>query len=173
MTPTHRTPAPWAKPRHKPRYGTDDTYRLAAEWLGVCADVADWGGARGHFRTFLPPSVRYLSVDGTAHHDGVDVLADLATYRMPSRGILLRHILDMTFDWRAVLRNALDCFEERLVVITWTPDVPVTAVQRLEGAWPVTYFNPDDLRAAMGPLLVGEQAIQTSHPERLYFLERR
>jgi hypothetical protein len=167
------TPTAWHKPHHKPRYGDDRTYRLAADWLQACPTVADWGGARGYFRRFLPATVRYLCVDGTRHADGVDVLADLTTYHLPSAGILLRHVIDMTLDWRTVLANALEAFTVRLVVITWTPECDRTQVAYIEHGWPVTYFNPADLRAAMGRVLVYDQAIQTTQPERLYFCQRR
>lgn len=172
LTVAHATPLAWPKPRHKPRYGDDTTYALAAEWLKDCVTVADWGGARGYFKQFLPAAVRYTSVDGTRHHDGVDIVADLADYHEPSDGILLRHVVDMTFDWPAVLANALNAFRYRLVVVTCWEAAVETHVARTEHGWPVTHFNPDQLRTFMGHLLVRDDLVQTTHPERVYYLER-
>lgn len=162
----------WKTPTHGgPRYGTDDTYRAAAAWLAPCATIADWGGGYGYFGAFVP-TARYTVVEGT-RHSGADILADLATYRAPSDGILIRHVLDNTPEWPAVLANALAAFRHRMVVITFTPPAETTAVVKLKSGWPITHFNPDDLRRAMGTLLVHDEGMDTSHPERLYYLERR
>lgn len=169
--PTHVTPQPWHLPK-KRAYGDRHTYERAAAWLSPCTTVADWGGGGGIFRKFLPPTVRYINVDGTAQVDG-QVLADLNAYREPSDGILLRHVLDNTPDWHAVLRNALAAFHKRLAIVTYTPDASETVEVRREGGWPVRYFNPDDLRAEMAPWLVSEEQVTNRHPERIYYLERR
>lgn len=169
--PTFVTPQPWHLPK-KRSYGDRHTYERAAAWLAPCATVADWGGGGGMFRKFLPPSVRYTLVDGTAQVDG-QILADLATYRVPSDGILLRHILDNTPDWQPVLQNALAAFRQRMAVVTFTPDAQETVEVREEAGWPVRYFNPNDLRAMMAPWLVGEEDVRNRHPERVYYLERR
>ena len=175
------TPRPWHLPG-KLRYGAADTYRLAADWLQTCPTVADWGGGTGFFRPFLPNSVRYTRVDGTQQPDrmaraltgnDVQVLADLTTYREPSDGILLRHVLDNTDEWQPILANALTAFRQRLVVVTYTPAATMTTVVRHEHGWPVRHFDHEDLIGAMGSLLVRFAFVPTSHPERVYYLERR
>src|ERR1043166_9122174 len=113
------TPAPWKPSLQHPFYATQETYRLAAEWLKDCQTVADWGGSTGFFGTCLPASVKYTVVDGTAQVEG-QVLADLTTYREPSDGILLRHVLELNTEWRQILRNAMEAFRQRMVVITYT-----------------------------------------------------
>lgn len=172
---THVTPAIWsARLLQHPRYGSEETYRLAAAWVCECAEVADWGGGTGFLRHLLPASVRYRCVDGTLRPPmkHAQVLADLATYREPSEAIVLRHVVDMTEDWQAVLANALAAFRRRLVVITFTPDAETTHLAKRKSGWPIWHFNPDDLRARMRPFLVCDEARQTSHPERVYLLER-
>lgn len=173
--PTFVTPKPWAGGLQHDAYGTAETYRLAAEWLKDCPDVADWGASRGAFQAYLPPTVRYTPVDGTMQCAVNDwqVLADLSRYDAPASGILLRHVLDQTEDWRAVLENALAAFRQRMVVVTFTPDAPVTQVAKIKSGWPILHFNPNDLRALMGDLLVTDRAVLTTHPERIYYLERR
>lgn len=166
------TPAAWTPNLTHTRYGTIDTYRIAADWLKDCADVADWGAGSGFLQLFLDPSIRYVPVDGTPSFLPNFTLADLACYRQPSDGIALRHVMDMTEDWRAVLENALAAFRRRMVVITFTPDAETTRVWKRKSGWPVWHFNPDDLRQVMGAALVRDYALRTSHPERVYLLER-
>lgn len=163
------TSVPW--PRTLFQYGAADTYHLAAEWLKDCGTVADWGGAQGYFGTCLPASVRYVLVDGTVQA-AEQTLADLCTYREDSDGILLRHVLDNTHDWQPILANALQAFRRRMVIVTYTPDADVTRRVERKNGWPEWRFNPDDLRRVMGDLLVRDEAIQTTHPERVYYLER-
>jgi hypothetical protein len=160
-----------AWPRCLESYGAPDTYRLAAEWLKDCPTVSDWGGATGHFRTYLPPTVAYTLVDGTLQTSD-QVLANLATYTEPSDGILLRHVLDNTHDWVPILRNALRAFRHRLVIVTFVPDGPVMTRIDHRNGWPYWQFNPADLRALMVPYLVRDEAVTTTHPERIYYLER-
>jgi hypothetical protein len=158
-------------PLKGPHYGAPDSYRLAADWLKPCATVADWGGSTGYFGTCLPATTRYTVVDGTVQRPGT-VLSNLETYREPSDGILLRHVLDNTWDWQAILRNALVACRHRLVVVTFTPDALETSVIRVKHGWPIRHFAVADLIEALTPGLVRHFALQTSHPEHLYCWER-
>jgi len=172
MTPAFVTPVVWAGGLVHPSYGALDTYQLAAEWLQGCATVADWGGGTGFFGTLLPPAVAYRVVDGTVQTTD-QTLVNLAHFREPSDGILLRHVLDHNLDWRAILENALAACRRRLVVVTFTPDAPATTIAKHKSGWPILHFNPEDLRAVMGPAFVRDEAVQTTHPERIYYVERR
>lgn len=167
------TPTPW--PRTLLQYGAADTYYLAAEWLKDCRTVADWGGAAGFFGAFLDHAVEYTVIDGTLQNvgDARHALANLAEYHEVSDGILLRHVLDNTHEWQPILDNALKAFRRRMVVITFTPDAEETTRFPHRNGWPYWHFQPDDLRRAMGDLLVRDEAVETTHPERVYFLERR
>lgn len=166
------TPAPWWGGLQRTSYATSDTYARAAAWLWRCRTVADWGGGSGHFGSWLPTDTAYHVVDGTRQAEQ-QTLADLRLHREPAEGILLRHVLDINTEWPAILTNALASFQRRMVVVTFTPDVPVTGVVKLKSGWPIVHFNPDDLRQVMGSLLVVDEQIQTTHPERVYYLERR
>lgn len=165
------TSAPWKPSLQHPLYATAETYLLAAEWLRNCATVADWGGGSGFFQTFLPASVRYTLVDGTVQTTD-QVLADLRTYQEPSDGILLRHVLDINADWRVILRHAVEACRQRLMVITYTPAVTQTAYIRHKSGWPIHHFSPSDLAMKMNPYLVKVDAVETSHPERVYYVEK-
>jgi hypothetical protein len=164
------TARPW--PYELEQYGAEETYIRAAAWLYRCETVADWGGAGGFFRRYLPDATRYTLVDGTLQASD-QVLADLLTYRESSDGILLRHVLDNTPDWQPILANAIVSFRRRMVVVTFVPEGSTThRIERASG-WPYWQFNPDDLRHMMGELLVKDEAVTTTHPERVYYLERR
>ena len=112
--------APWYGPGRPPRsYGPADTYRIAADWLEGLA-VADWGCGYGAFRAHHRGA--YLGVDGTA--GAADVVADLRSYRTPSEGVLLRHVLEHNPDWRPILDGAIASFTRRMVLVVFTPDSP-------------------------------------------------
>jgi hypothetical protein len=59
------------------------------------------------------------------------------------------------------------------VVVTFTPAARVSHVARLKSGWPIWHFNPADLRREMGEYLVSDELLLTSHPEHIYYLERR
>jgi hypothetical protein len=72
-----------------------------------------------------------------------------------------------------VLANAVESFQRRMVVVTFTPDAPVTSLAKFKSGWPVWHFNPEDVRKRMGYFLVREEQVHVTHPERIYYLERK
>lgn len=166
------TPKPWKHLLQHECYGTAETYRLAAEWLGHCPTVADWGGGSGVFRTFLPPSVHYTLVDGTLTTTD-QVLADVTAYHEPSDGILVRHVLELNVDWRTILQNALAAFRQRMVVVTHTPWDAETAYVKHKSGWPIHNLSQCDVVDAIWPQIVKKvYHVQTTHPETVYYLEK-
>ena len=161
----------WGPNLQHPQYGTPDTYQLAANWLAGCPTVADWGGGTGHFRHYLPPTVRYTVVDSTQQYTR-QVLADLRAYAAPSDGILLRHVLDHNEAWRTILENAMLACRHRIAVVTFTPPAHATRVVKMKSGWPILHFNVDEVRSVMGRWLFADIAVQTSHPEHVYLMER-
>lgn len=105
-------------------YGDTVTYGQGARWLSDCSRVADWGCGKGWMRRFVDPD-RYLGIDGSAS-PFADVVADLRSYRQPSPGVFLRHVLEHNRDWRTVLDNACASATERLFLVLFTPLVDVT-----------------------------------------------
>jgi len=163
------TPHPWSLV-DKRRYGDVDSYRMAAAWLRFCKTVADWGGGGGFFRTHLQLGTQYVNIDGT-QQEGVDIVADLSKYRGESEGILLRHVVDNTPEPWAVLENVLASFTKRLVIVTYTPHAPESAVVAYQHGWPVWHLNHDDLVAALGSSFVRSQTTYRGS-ERLYYCAR-
>jgi hypothetical protein len=175
----HVTPIPWVTKVKGSRYGTDHTYLLAAEWLRDCEEVHDWGGGRGHFQKFLGEHQTYTLVDGTQQdlEEGTRFsMADLSRYHEQSDGILLRHVLEMTEDWKQILVNAVAAFQKRMVVVTFTPNIRKTRRATHHLTWPVFHFNHDtDLIPLMQPYLVdySEATFSKGLPERVYRLEKK
>lgn len=171
----YATAIPWVTKVKGSRYGTDDSYICAAEWLFPCRDIADWGGARGHFKRWLHGQDYHL-IDGT-QQDALapTTIANLANYHVQSEGILLRHVLEMSFDWATILENAVGAFQKRMVVVTFTPNVARTHIARYHLTWPCHHFNHEvDLIPRMAPYLKGmrEVTARPTLPERVYFLEK-
>lgn len=167
---TFVTPSPWLKPK-KGRYGIVESYRVAADWLRPCRTVADWGCGGGYFERYLSPNQRYIPIDGTRQIHG-QILADLATYEGESDGIMLRHVVDCTNDWRAVLLNVVRRFRRRAVVITFTPMVERTLVAWREGGWTFMHFDHNELLDLMEPFVVDRIDVEPGDGERRYETER-
>jgi len=168
------TPFPYKTTVRGEQYGPEDTYLLAAKWLRDCKTVADWGGGRGYFQKCLTAEQAYLLIDGTKQVPQTR-MADLAKYRGKSEGILLRHVLEMTFDWKDVLTNAVAAFQKRMVVVTYTPNVKKTHRAKWHLTSPVFHFNHEaDLVPLMEPYLVKIEPIQAwpTLPERVYYLTK-
>lgn len=107
------------------RFGGDDvTYRKAADFLYGLPVVEDWGCGGGWFSKFLTRS-DYVGIDGSPG-PRTSVVTDLRTYRSAAPGIMLRHVLEHNEHWMLVLANALCSFRNRMVLVVFTPSVPVT-----------------------------------------------
>lgn len=128
------------------RYGADETYRLAAEWVAGCNPVEDWGCGGGGLRSYIDPR-HYVGIDGS-DSPFADRVADLTRYHTRAEGIVIRHVLEHNHGWRAVLANALDSFTRRLCIVLFTPLVEETIVLATEpeyGDVPVIAFHLDDV----------------------------
>jgi hypothetical protein len=75
-------------------------------------------------------------------------MADLTEYVSECEGIVLRHVLEHSYEWTKILDCAVASFTRRLIVILFTPLVDVTQVLMTEPAYddvPVIAFEPHDL----------------------------
>lgn len=82
-------------------YGTV-TYRRAAAFLTDVTEVEDWGCGAGGFKRFCRP--RYVGVDGSKT-PFADRVVDLCTYTSRVEGIMMRHVIEHSYLWRAILDN--------------------------------------------------------------------
>jgi len=160
-------------PDHSPQYGALDTYRVAAEWLDGYGTVVDWGCGKGFSKQFFTRS-SWVGIDGTFSGDSNVNLAD---FKLPCDSILMRHVLEHNPDeWRQILKNACEAFQNRMVLITFTPFVEKTRIFKTEkydsGDLPYLSFRRKDLLDVIGDLLVYEQDVPTTHPEHCFFLQK-
>lgn len=117
--------AAWYQAAEEPwPYGETTSYEIGAAWLAECALTEDWGCGTGWLRTVLPPH-RYRGIDGTAS-PYCDAVVDLVEYRSTVPAIFLRHVLEHNYAWARILDNAIASFTERMVIILFTPERPVT-----------------------------------------------
>jgi len=116
----HRWDSTYALGMSRPQpYGGTETYDLGADWLGKCKTVEDWGCGKGYFRTYFEGD-RYRGIDGS-QTPWADEIADLAEYRSQPDGIFMRHVLEHDPRWSEILTNAVASFQERLVLVLFTP----------------------------------------------------
>lgn len=108
------TIVPW---KHQKRYGQEESYKKGMEWLAQCDLVEDWGCALAYGKRYCVGE--YRGIDGTA--GAADVVADLSTYKSQTPGLFMRGILEHNYDWRDILRNALDSFTDRMFLMLYRP----------------------------------------------------
>lgn len=114
----------WPKPdlyqhiENKFMYGKDDTsYRIAGAYLSGKGLVEDWGCGTTYARQFI--GAPYRGVDG-AWSKWCQEVIELTTYTSIVPKILMRHVLEHNPDWRIILKNFLDSFTDRAVLILFT-----------------------------------------------------
>ena len=100
-------------------YGSHTTYTAGADYLDGLAMLEDWGCGRGFFRTRLRLS-HCRNIDGSPSPN-VDRVADLTQYESRVNGIFIRHVLEHEWDWQKILANALRSFEQRMMIVLFTP----------------------------------------------------
>jgi hypothetical protein len=157
--------------------GDVQTYRKAAAFLQGLETVEDWGCGRGWLKHYLPSSVRYTGVDGSAT-SAADVVADLTRYTSSADGVVLRHVLEHNPNWAAILANALRSFRRRLVLVLFTPFVETTGIVGRHAALGVVdlAFARSDLAARFGNVRwTSEEGLATATQygvEHIFYLEK-
>jgi hypothetical protein len=119
-TPRYETSPKRRRSLTRSAYGGRGSYQIAGAFLSSCLTVEDWGCGYGTFRDHCTAQ-RYIGVDGSLS-PAADRLVDLLTYRSSVEGILLRHVLEHNpTGWDHILRNAVESFSKRLVLVIFTP----------------------------------------------------
>lgn len=99
-------------------YGSEETYKLGADFLNACKRVEDWGCGLAWMRQFVEGE--YVGIDGSAS-PYVTIVADLVDYRSETPGLFMRHVLEHDYRWRRILENAVASFTQRMVLVIFTP----------------------------------------------------
>lgn len=126
-------------------YGDTETYQLGYEFLKDCSLIEDWGCGKGWFKQFCKEG-QYRGIDGS-WSKFADEVVDLETYQSTVPAIYMRHVLEHNYNWNIILDNASQSFQERMVLVLFTP----LAIQTKEIAFapnpgvPDISFNLDDI----------------------------
>jgi hypothetical protein len=154
-------------------YGDSMTYILGAEFLRGL-HVEDWGCGLGWFKQFHQGE--YVGVDGS-HSKFAQVIADLTDVASETDGLFMRHVLEHNHEWKKVLRNALQSFKKRMVLVTFTPFSDEThCIQESVPGIPDYSFRKEDLLELIEPYLQREEALRTKTQygiEHVFYLEKK
>ena len=136
--------------------------------------IEDWGCGTAYAKRFVASS-HYVGVDGSGS-DYCDVKADLQDYHSDTDCIFMRHVLEHNWGWRSILRNAVDSFRYRMVLIVFTPfQEDERKLYEQEGIPDLSLVKAEVLGYFAG-LEVTEQVIESKTEygtETLFFVEKR
>lgn len=169
----------WHHDKATSPFGTDlRSYQLAMAWFAGHGRIEDWGCGTARAKDFTENE--YVGVDGSVGY--ADVIADLETYKSEVPCVLLRHVLEHNYGWRAILRNALESFTRRMVVVLFTPLVPETKIINVNDKtewWddgiPDIAFALDELLAYFGDTYVKRDTLNGPDAygvEHVFYLEK-
>lgn len=156
-------------------FGDETTYQLGMAWLSDCKTVEDWGAGMAFARKFVVPGQEYTAIDG--HHTSdrfVDHIADLREWQSRPDGIFMRHILEHNRDWRVILDNALESFQQKMALIMFTPFRDVTAPSRGDALLDI-HFRREDLAERFIDLIDHEEHLRTGtqfSEEHIFYLRK-
>lgn len=151
-------------------YGDIQSYEWAAEILDRPGTVEDWGCGTTYARRFFSVA-KYIGVDGSKSK-WCDVLDDLRTRDSRPSGILLRHVLDHNPEWEKLLDNALRCFQERMVIVTFIKfEEKTRLVEDPSNGIPCIVFSKADLLNRMRKYAVSSWKLDNSE-ETLFFVTK-
>lgn len=108
-------------------YDDITTYRKGADYLKDCASVEDWGCGTTFFSTVLSKGIAYKGIDGSVSKF-VATPIDLVSYKGSCEGLYMRHVLEHNHQWEAILKNALQSFSKKMVLVLFTPITNKTTV---------------------------------------------
>lgn len=160
-------------------YGEETSYRKAIEFLDGPYTIEDWGCGTAWAKRFVKRA-RYIGIDGSwSFH--CDLIADLRTYRSKVDGVMMRHLLEHSYNWKAIIENAIASFEKRFCVIFFTPFSDTTHVMAKskvgdESDVPDISFRKDDILDYLKPFSMREEFIKTQTQygqETLFYMERK
>lgn len=82
--------------------------------------VEDWGCGNCVFKEYLDNTIRYIGIDGsdTGYQDKIE---DLTKYRSDVDSIYIRHIIEHNDDYKHILENSLESFNNVMILVLFTP----------------------------------------------------
>lgn len=143
---------------HARRYGVEQSYKLGMEWLERCSLVEDWGCGPAYSKLYRKGP--YRGIDGTGPY--CDEVADLRFYRSSVPGIFMRHVLEHNLEWKPILENALESFQERMSLVFFTPWAKDTHIAHYSKDVPFIRFRKSEILELIGPYLAKESLVPTT-----------
>lgn len=103
-------------------YADSTTAQIGGAWLSTpeIKEVEDWGCGLCGLKHFLRPDIQYRGLDGSKNQYTTDVV-DLVEYHSTVDGLFMRAVLEHNHDWKVILSNALMSFQEKMVLVLFTP----------------------------------------------------
>lgn len=160
-------------------YGDETSYRKGVEFLDGPWIIEDRGCGTAWARRFVKRG-RYIGIDGSwSMH--CDQVADLRTYRSSADAVLMRHILEHSYDWKLILENALASFQRKFALILFTPFSNRTQVIQMSKVGggdqqvPDLSFRKEDLLETIGSLPYTEESLRTNtqyEVEHIFYISR-
>ena len=157
--------------------GSEETYRICADWVKDARYVDDWGCGKMRLKHFLPKTCEYTGIDYTPiRKDWTQIVGpvDLADWNHPSyavEGIVIRHVLEHNHDWEKILRNAIKSFTWRMALCLFIPPSNGrTRNTRDDDFVPYLAINREKLMNILQPYLKRTEFV---HNERVYLLEKK
>lgn len=164
-------------------YGHKESYRRAADYFDELGGIVeDWGCGHGVFDQYLK-KCRYLGIEGSFTQEADFLGVDLRNWKSPGTDhILLRHVLDHNPDWAMILKNAVDTFRKRAVLVFfhyWAPQTKIITINTVPWApgVPDLVFKREDVMEIAGPYFVREEKLpaneETVNNNIMVYLEKK
>jgi len=98
-------------------HGDPKSYELAAELFDGMS-VQDWGSGEGYFKYLYGDSAYTI---GDKPGPWIDEVADLTEFTSNTPGLMMRHIVEHSYDFDKILRNANESFTKLMILVLSTP----------------------------------------------------
>jgi hypothetical protein len=150
-------------------YDEETTYVKGMEFLDGHGKIEDWGCGTAFARRFAKRS-KYVGIDSSAS-DYLDIKADLQDYKSDADCVFMRHVLEHNWGWRKILRNAIESFRRRMVLVIFTPfDERETKLEDRDGV-PDFALDKTEILSYFAGLDVREERLKTrtEHGEETIF----
>ena|SRR4030067_1108165 len=170
----------YSKVKEPSSFGESIVYELGMKFLdSYCDTIEDWGCGTTYAKRYVV-FAKYIGIDGSPSK-WVDKLQDLSFYKSRVDGIFMRGVLEHNYNWDVILRNALNSFLKRMVLVIFTPfteDATYTIQTNAHGT-PDISFNAKDLKDIISPFKSikkwSSEDVKTETQygcERIYYLEK-
>jgi glycosyltransferase involved in cell wall biosynthesis len=154
-------------------YGDDTTYKKGMVFLDGHGNIEDWGCGAAYAKLFVKNS-KYIGIDGS-QGAFTDKVVDLRKYTSKTDCIFIRHVLEHNHNWSNILANAVNSFNNRMVLIIFTPFTDKTRqIAKLSGI-PDISFRKEDLTEFFKQFKYTEESLETDTEykmEHIFYIEK-